>query len=57
MRFAQLVNVFLVPLLVIIAGLLLAWRRRRVKSGASSGRAPKKQTIKESEMKEPENDV
>jgi ABC-type uncharacterized transport system involved in gliding motility auxiliary subunit len=28
MRFAQLVNVFLIPLLVIIAGLLLAWRRR-----------------------------
>jgi gliding-associated putative ABC transporter substrate-binding component GldG len=28
MRFAQIVNVFLIPLLVIIAGLLLAWRRR-----------------------------
>jgi ABC-type uncharacterized transport system involved in gliding motility auxiliary subunit len=28
MRFTQLVNVFLIPLLVIIAGLLLAWRRR-----------------------------
>jgi len=25
---SQLVNVFLVPLLVIIAGLLLAWKRR-----------------------------
>jgi ABC-type uncharacterized transport system involved in gliding motility auxiliary subunit len=28
MRFTQLVNVFLIPLLVIAAGLLLAWRRR-----------------------------
>jgi len=28
MRFAQLVNVFIIPLLVIIAGLLLAWKRR-----------------------------
>jgi gliding-associated putative ABC transporter substrate-binding component GldG len=28
MRFTQFVNVFLIPLLVIIAGLLLAWRRR-----------------------------
>jgi len=28
MRFTQLVNVFLIPLLVIVAGLLLAWRRR-----------------------------
>jgi gliding-associated putative ABC transporter substrate-binding component GldG len=28
MRLAQLVNVFLIPLLVIIAGILLAWRRR-----------------------------
>jgi ABC-type uncharacterized transport system involved in gliding motility auxiliary subunit len=31
MRFAQLVNVFIVPLLVIIAGILLAWRRRSKK--------------------------
>jgi gliding-associated putative ABC transporter substrate-binding component GldG len=28
MRFAQLANVFLIPLLVIVCGLLLAWRRR-----------------------------
>jgi len=38
MRFTQLVNVFLIPLLVIVAGLLLAWRRRtkgmRVKGAA-----------------------
>jgi ABC-type uncharacterized transport system involved in gliding motility auxiliary subunit len=32
MRFAQIVNVFLIPLLVIIAGLLLAWRRRANRS-------------------------
>jgi ABC-type uncharacterized transport system involved in gliding motility auxiliary subunit len=31
MRFAQLVNVFLIPLLVIIAGLLLAWKRRVIR--------------------------
>jgi gliding-associated putative ABC transporter substrate-binding component GldG len=38
MRFTQLVNVFLIPLLVIIAGLLLAWRRkyrRERKEGAA----------------------
>ena len=35
MRFAQLVNVFLIPLLVIIAGLFLAWRRR-AKGGAKN---------------------
>ncbi len=56
MRFAQLVNVFLIPLLVIIAGLLLAWRRR-VRSGASLGIMPKKQSIEKSEKKEPENDL
>jgi len=29
MRLTQLVNIFLIPLLVIAAGILLAWRRRR----------------------------
>jgi gliding-associated putative ABC transporter substrate-binding component GldG len=33
MRMSQLVNVFLVPLFVIIAGLLLAWRRRARNTG------------------------
>jgi gliding-associated putative ABC transporter substrate-binding component GldG len=28
MSFAQLVNVFLIPILVVVAGILLAWRRR-----------------------------
>jgi len=37
MSFAQLVNVFLIPLLVIIAGLLLAWRRRRANSAKIKG--------------------
>jgi len=37
MRFAQLVNVFLVPLLVIVAGLLLAWRRRRAQGARAKG--------------------
>jgi len=36
MGFTQLVNVFLIPILVIVAGLLLAWRRRRAK-GAFAG--------------------
>jgi len=39
MRFTQIVNVFIIPILVIIAGLLLAWRRR-AKSGAPVGGAP-----------------
>jgi gliding-associated putative ABC transporter substrate-binding component GldG len=46
MRFAQLVNIFLIPLLVIIAGLLLAWRRRVFR-----------RRIKGIKRKEPQNDV
>jgi gliding-associated putative ABC transporter substrate-binding component GldG len=45
MRLTQLVNVFLIPLLVIIAGLLLAWRRRAV-SGAKLKGVPKEGAAK-----------
>jgi len=38
MRFAQLVNVFLIPILVVIAGLLLAWRRRRTQGVRTLGK-------------------
>jgi len=37
MRLTQLVNVFIIPLMVIIAGLLLAWRRRANGGGAPVG--------------------
>jgi gliding-associated putative ABC transporter substrate-binding component GldG len=59
MRFAQIINVFLVPLLVIVAGILLAWRRRArgVGGGAPAGGAVKARSIKGSEKKEPQNDV
>jgi gliding-associated putative ABC transporter substrate-binding component GldG len=62
MRFAQIVNVFLIPLLVIIAGLLLAWRRRTQGTNTKGTRvrsvAPKAaRNIKENEVKEPQNDV
>jgi len=53
MRFAQLVNVILIPLLVIIAGILLAWRRRSKSAGAPADA----RNIKKIEKKEPQDDV
>jgi ABC-type uncharacterized transport system involved in gliding motility auxiliary subunit len=43
MRFARTVNIYLMPLLVIIAGILLALRRRGLKPGAKSPEAKAKE--------------
>jgi ABC-type uncharacterized transport system involved in gliding motility auxiliary subunit len=48
MRFVRIINVVLIPLLVIVAGLLIAWRRR-VRAAALL--APRSEGAKDKEQK------